>query len=334
MVIQETTMLSACTLGKDQHLVLSGQRSSQQFLVLVSTQFPVKGRSNISETMSACCRLCSRKCTMYRLSLCAQTTHRWLARIWSLAAKPLAGAGIRNLLANQPLVVPWARVMASLHWAAQCYCRITERLIETNDSNNGTLSPQAGFVVGLISITVVAKRTSHHADPSKEAAEADSVTCSVRGWLAFIEQVWLNVNMFSCPFGPWGWIPLSWSHLHSSPSWLSQLRRFEVGINKYILHLSTKYQTNSSTNSFRINDECCQLFTLSTAALRGHQWSVTNVTIWDIVLQMNFDLSPNLFVPILIVYPCLRWSQKVSCNAVFKSLWPSCFKYSLVVTVA
>lgn len=63
--------------------------------------------------------------------------------------------------------------MASLHWAALCYCRITERLIETNDSNNGTLSPQAGFVVGLISVAaaVAARRTSHHADPSKEAAE-------------------------------------------------------------------------------------------------------------------------------------------------------------------
>ena len=69
-------------------------------------------------------------------------------------------------------MVPWARVMASLHWAALCYCRITERLIETNDSNNGTLSPQAGFVVGLISVAVVARRTSHHADPSKETAEA------------------------------------------------------------------------------------------------------------------------------------------------------------------
>jgi len=60
--------------------------------------------------------------------------------------------------------------MASLRWAAQSYCRITERLIETNDSNNGTLSPQAGFVVGLISDAVEARRTSHHADPSKEAA--------------------------------------------------------------------------------------------------------------------------------------------------------------------
>lgn len=71
----------------------------------------------------------------------------------------------------QTSVVPWARVMASLHWAVQCYCKITERLIETNGSNNGTLSPQAGFVVGLISITAVARRTSRHADASKEAAE-------------------------------------------------------------------------------------------------------------------------------------------------------------------
>lgn len=75
-------------------------------------------------------------------------------------------------LLSQTSVVPWARVMASLRWAAPCYCRITERLIETNDSNNGTLSPQADFVVGLISVAVVARRTSHHADPSKEAVEA------------------------------------------------------------------------------------------------------------------------------------------------------------------
>lgn len=75
-------------------------------------------------------------------------------------------------LLPQTSVVPWVRVMASLRWAALCYCRITERLIETNDSNNGILSPQAGFVVGLISVAVVARRTSHHTDPSKEAAEA------------------------------------------------------------------------------------------------------------------------------------------------------------------
>lgn len=55
--------------------------------------------------------------------------------------------------------------MASLCKAVHCYCRITERLIETNDSNNETLSPQAGFVVGLISVAVAVKRTSHHADP-------------------------------------------------------------------------------------------------------------------------------------------------------------------------
>lgn len=67
-------------------------------------------------------------------------------------------------------MVPWARVMASLHWAALRYCRITERLIETNDSNNGTLSPQAGFVAGLISV-VAARGTRHHADPSMEEAQ-------------------------------------------------------------------------------------------------------------------------------------------------------------------
>lgn len=86
---------------------------------------------------------------------------------------PLTGAGTRKPLnaGPQTSMVPRARVMASLHWAALCYCRITERLIETNDSNNGTLSPQAGFVVGLISVAAAARRTSHHADPSKEAAE-------------------------------------------------------------------------------------------------------------------------------------------------------------------
>lgn len=67
-------------------------------------------------------------------------------------------------------MVPWARVMASLHWAALRYCRITERLIETNDSNNGTLSPQAGFVAGLIRV-VAARGTRHHADPSMEEAQ-------------------------------------------------------------------------------------------------------------------------------------------------------------------
>lgn len=75
------------------------------------------------------------------------------------------------LLPSQTAVVPWVRVMASLHWAALCYCRITERLIETNDSNNGSLSPQAGFVVGLINVAVAVKRTSYYVDPSKEASE-------------------------------------------------------------------------------------------------------------------------------------------------------------------
>lgn len=89
--------------------------------------------------------------------------HRWQEQV---------SVTFLQTLLSQTSVVPWARVMASLHWAALCYCRITERLIETNDSNNGTLSPQAGFVVGLISVAVVARRTSHHADPSKEAAEA------------------------------------------------------------------------------------------------------------------------------------------------------------------
>lgn len=89
--------------------------------------------------------------------------HRWQEQV---------SINLLQTLSSQTSVVPWARVMASLHWAALCYCRITERLIETNDSNNGTLSPQAGFVVGLISVAVAARRTSHHADPSKEAAEA------------------------------------------------------------------------------------------------------------------------------------------------------------------
>lgn len=84
----------------------------------------------------------------------------------------LAGVGFPTTLSvalsSQTSMVPWVRVMASLHWAAQRYCRITEQLIETNDSNNGTLSPQAGFVVGLISVAVAVRRTSHHADPSEE----------------------------------------------------------------------------------------------------------------------------------------------------------------------
>lgn len=77
---------------------------------------------------------------------------------------------LQKLLVQTSLVL-WARVMASLHWAAQCYCRITERLIETNDSNNGTLSPQAGFVVSLISVAAKAMRTSHHPDPSKGSCQ-------------------------------------------------------------------------------------------------------------------------------------------------------------------
>lgn len=102
---------------------------------------------------------------------CWAATSR-LVSAWEL----LAGAGIPNTLSvalsSQTSMVPWVRVMASLHWAAQRYCRITEQLIETNDSNNGTLSPQAGFVVGLISVAVAARRTSHHADPSEERRQS------------------------------------------------------------------------------------------------------------------------------------------------------------------
>ena len=102
--------------------------------------------------------------------------------------------------------------MASLHWAALCYCRITERLIETNDSNNGTLSPQAGFVVGLISVAVALRRTSRHADPSQEAAEAPIKVGSTRfsykprvRMPGFFKSGVINVNMTRCPPGPsWG----------------------------------------------------------------------------------------------------------------------------------
>lgn len=106
--------------------------------------------------------------------------------------------------------------MASLHWAALCYCRITERLIETNDSNNGTLSPQAGFVVGLISVAVAARRTSHYTDPSKEAAEAPFLVGStgfsyqqcVRVPTSFKTSV-INVNMSRHLGSLSGWVPLS-----------------------------------------------------------------------------------------------------------------------------
>lgn len=87
----------------------------------------------------------------------------------------LAGPGIHKALSNTcvpKLSGSLGRVMAAQRWAVHSYCRITERLIETNGSNNGTLSPQAGFVLGLISVAVVAPRTSHRSDPSKEAAEA------------------------------------------------------------------------------------------------------------------------------------------------------------------
>lgn len=153
--------------------------------------------------------------------LSPETTHQWLGSKWRPAAPTLAGAGIRNTvlptLVSQTSVVPWARVMASLHWAVPCYCRITERLIETNDSNNGTLSPQAGFVVGLISVVVVVRRTSHHADLSKEAAEAPfwvgstGFSCLQRLRMSgFFKTSVVNVNISSLPWVTRlrGWVPL------------------------------------------------------------------------------------------------------------------------------
>lgn len=125
----------------------------------------------ISETMSKTIFALEKKLL---LSPSAETTHEWLGRIgaWQQCRwQEQVSVTILQTSSFQTSVVPWARVMASLRWAVQCYCRITERLIETNGSNNGTLSPQAGFLVGLISITAVARRTSCHADPSKETAK-------------------------------------------------------------------------------------------------------------------------------------------------------------------
>lgn len=115
----------------------------------------------------------------FHQNTCATKTPKSaLLKMWKSAGQPPVdwccwqGVGVPNTLlvalSSQTSIVPWVRVMASLHWAALRYCRITEQLIETNDSNNGTLSPQAGFVVGLISVAVAARRTSHHADPSEE----------------------------------------------------------------------------------------------------------------------------------------------------------------------
>lgn len=83
-------------------------------------------------------------------------------------------------LSVQTSLVLWVRVMASLRWAARCYCRITERLIETNDSNNGTLSPQAGFVVSLISVAAKALRTRHHPDASKGSCQGSFKVANMR----------------------------------------------------------------------------------------------------------------------------------------------------------
>lgn len=114
--------------------------------------------------MSSCCASSVLSNVNSDWAVCgAWQRHRWQEQV------PVASS---QTLASQTSVVLRARVMASVCWAALCYCRITERLIETNDSNNGTLSPQADLVVGLISVALVARRTSHHSDPSKEAAEA------------------------------------------------------------------------------------------------------------------------------------------------------------------
>lgn len=111
-------------------------------------------------------------------------------------------------LSVQTSLVLWVRVMASLRWAVQCYCRITERLIETNDSNNGTLSPQAGFVVSLISVAAKAMRTSHHPDPSKGSCQGSfkvakmRLSCSrcvTELKVAFLFFFTLLVNIYSQP---------------------------------------------------------------------------------------------------------------------------------------
>lgn len=154
-------------------------------------------------------------------------------------------------------MVPWARVMASLHWAALCYCRITERLIETNDSNNGTLSPQAGFVVGLISVAVAARRTSHHTDPSKEAAEAPFLVGStgfsyeecVRVPTFFKASV-INVNMSRHPRVP----------LRVSPARLTAVLRLlpyscssplTLSVNQLFAHTHQKIRTKAHHQNYK-----------------------------------------------------------------------------------
>lgn len=173
-------MLSAFKREGEQPIVLSGPRLSQQSLVLIFNQFPVKRTRtkefNISETTKPVTVFKSSRTDVnkdfFTLPQCWNRAWAvygaWQHHCW----QEQVSITLLQTILSQTSAVPWARVMASLHWAALCYCRITERLIETNDSNNGTLSPQAGFVVGLISVAVVARRTSHHADPSKEAAEA------------------------------------------------------------------------------------------------------------------------------------------------------------------
>lgn len=115
-------------------------------------------------------------------------------------------ATLLQKLSVQTSLVLWARVMASLHWAVQCYCRITERLIETNDSNNGTLSPQAGFVVSLISVAAKAMRTSHHPDPSKGSCQGSfkvanmRLSCSrcVKVLRVLLKHCWLTCTVNHC----------------------------------------------------------------------------------------------------------------------------------------